>query len=303
MQIGVFNDTVNDGTIDRMVDEAKQVEADGFDSFWAPQIFGHDALTALAVVGREVPRLELGTSVVPTFTRHPMALAQQALTTNAVSGGRLTLGIGLSHQMVVEHMWGLSFDKPVLHMREYLSVLNPLLEGEQAAFAGEQFRVNAAISAPGTSKPGVVVAALGEQMLRVTAALADGTLTWCTGPKTLASHTVPTLRAAAEAAGRDATRVIAVLPVCVTEDVASARERAAKVFAMYGRLPSYRAMLDREGAAGPADIVVAGSADECADRIGSLADVGVTDFAAAEFSTQPDEAAATRSMLKSLLPS
>ena len=303
MQIGIFNGTVNDGTIDRMVDEAKQVEADGFASFWAPQIFGHDALTALAVVGREVPWLELGTSVVPTFTRHPMALAQQALTTNAVTGGRLTLGIGLSHQMVVEHMWGLSFDKPVRHMREYLSVLMPLLAGEQAAFSGEQFRVNAAISAPGTSKPGVVVAALGEQMLRVTAALADGTLTWCTGPKTLASHTVPTLRAAAEAAGRDATRVIAALPVCVTENVASAHERASEVFAMYGQLPSYRAMLNREGAAGPADIVVAGSAEECADRIGSLADVGVTDFAAVEFSTQPDEAAATRSMLKSLLPS
>lgn len=301
MQIGIFNGTVNDGTIDRLVDEAKQVEADGFASFWAPHIFGHDPLTALAIVGREVPRIELGTSVVPTFIRHPMALAQQALSTNAVAGGRLTLGIGLSHQMVVEHMWGLSFDKPVGHMREYLSVLNPLMEGEQVAFAGEHFRVNAAIDARGTSKPGVVVAALGEQMLRVTAALADGTLTWCTGPKTLASHTVPTLRAAAEAAGRDATRVIAALPVCVTDDVASAQERASKVFAMYGQLPSYRAMLDREGAAGPADIVIAGSADECADRVGSLADVGVTDFAAVEFSTEPDEAAATRSMLKSLV--
>ena len=301
MRIGIFDGSVNDGTVDDVVDGARRAEADGFDSFWAPQIFGHDALTTLAVVGREVPRIELGTSVVPTFPRHPMMLAQQALTTNACTGGRLTLGIGLSHRPVVEAMWGISFDKPVRHMREYLSVLMPLLDGEPVGHEGEAFRVHGAVTAAGATKPGVVVAALGEQMLKVTAALADGTLTWCTGPKTLATHTVPTLRAAAEAAGRDATRVIAALPVCVTSDVASAQERASTVFAIYGQLPSYRAMLDREGAAGPADIVIAGSADECAARIAALAEVGVTDFAAVEFSDDPDEGAATRQMLQGLV--
>ena len=300
MRIGIFDGAINDGTVDHVVAGAKRAEADGFDSFWVPQIFGHDALTALAVVGREVPRIELGTSVVPTFPRHPMALAQQALTVNSVSGGRLTLGIGLSHQPVVEGMWGISFDKPVRHMREYLSAMMPLLENGSGRFGGDVFTARGDLSIVDRQRPGVVVAALGEQMLKVTAALADGTLTWCTGPKTLESHTVPTLRSAADAAGRDATRVIAALPVCVTGDVASAQERAASVFEIYGSLPSYRAMLDREGAAGPADIVIAGSAEECRDRIGSLADIGVTDFAAVEFSTDPDEAAATRAMLRSL---
>lgn len=296
----MFGGTVNDGTIDDVVAEARQAEADGFASYWAPQIFGHDALTVLAVVGREVPRIELGTSVVPTYPRHPMMLAQQALTVNAAAGGRLCLGIGLSHQIVVEGMWGQSFAKPVRHMREYLSVMMPLLEGRAVGFSGEEFRVNGAVNVPGSSRPGVVVAALGAQMLKVTAALADGTITWCTGPKTLAEHTVPTLRAAAEAAGRDATRVVAALPVCVTDDVAAAHERAATVFQVYGQLPSYRAMLDREGAVGPADVAIAGGEAEVEDRICALGDIGVTDFAAVAFPGNPDEAVTTRSLLTRL---
>ena len=138
-------------------------------------------------------------------------------------------------------------------------------------------------------------------MLKVTAALADGTLTWCTGPQTLANHTIPTLKAAADKAGRDATRVIAALPVCVTNDREAALQRAAQVFVVYGQLPSYRAMLDKEGAAGPADIAIIGSASEVADRIMALAEIGVTDFAAVEFGATPDEVAETRAMVKSLL--
>lgn len=300
MRIGIFDGAINDGTVAQVLAGAKQAEADGFDSFWVPQIFGHDALTALGVVAHEVPRIEIGTSVVPTFPRHPMMLAQQALTVNSIADGRLTLGIGLSHQPVVEGMWGMPFDKPVRHMREYLEAMMPLLETGSGRFAGEVFTSRGDLSIVDRQRPGVVIAALGEQMLKVAANLADGTLTWCTGPNTLGSHTVPTLRAAAEAAGRDSSRVIAALPVCVTDDVASAQERAAGVFAIYGQLPSYRAMLDREGAAGPADIVIAGSADECRNRIGALAEIGVTDFAAVEFSSDQDEAGNTRDMLRSL---
>ena len=301
MRIGIFGGASNDGTIDAMVAEARRAEADGFASYWAPQIFGHDALTALAVIGREVPRIELGTSVVPTYPRHPMMMAQQALTVNAAAGGRLCLGIGLSHQIVVESMWGMSFDKPVRHMREYLEVMMPLLEGKPVSHAGEAFNVNGGVSVPGGTRPNVVIAALGEQMLKVTAALADGTLTWCTGPQTLANHTIPTLKAAAEKAGRDSTRVIAALPVCVTNNREAALKRAAQVFVVYGQLPSYRAMLDKEGAAGPADIAIIGSASEVADRIMALGEIGVTDFAAVEFGATPDEVAETRSMVKSLL--
>ena len=301
MRVGIFGGSANDGTLGSMIAEASRAEKDGFASFWIPQIFNHDALTALAVIGREVPRIELGTSVVPTYPRHPMMMAQQALTVNAATDGRLCLGIGLSHQMVVEGMWGMSFDKPVRHMREYLEVMMPLLEGKPVSHAGEAFRVNGAISVPGGTRPGVVIAALGEQMLNVTAALADGTLTWCTGPQTLKNHTIPTIKAAADKHGRDSSRVIAALPVCVTKDVAAAHERAAKVFVIYGQLPSYRAMLDKEGAAGPADIAIAGSESEVLDRISALADMGVTDFAAVEFGGTPDEITDTRNALKKLL--
>jgi alkanesulfonate monooxygenase SsuD/methylene tetrahydromethanopterin reductase-like flavin-dependent oxidoreductase (luciferase family) len=173
--------------------------------------------------------------------------------------------------------------------------------GEPVAFDGEVYKVHAAAAVKGAPPFPIVVAALGPQMLKVTAELADGTLTWCTGPQTLAEHTIPTITAAAEAAGRPAPRVIAALPVCVTEDVDAAHERAASVFAIYGQLPSYRAMLDREGAAGPADIAVVGGEAEVQDRIGALADIGVTDFAAVLFPGNPDEAGRTREAVKGLI--
>lgn len=301
MRIGIFSGSTNDGTLDQLVAEAKSAAEAGFASFWVSQIFGHDALTALAVIGREVPLIELGTAVVPTYPRHPVMLAQQALTVNAAAGGRLALGIGLSHQVVIDSILGMSYDKPVRHLREYLSVLMPLLEGTPVSFDGDDFRVHAGISVPGGSRPGVFVAALGEQTLRVAATLADGTITWCTGPETLRSHTIPTLRAAAEAAGRPDQRVISALPVCVTDDRASALGRAAGIFKMYGQLPSYRAMLDKEGAAGPADIAIVGAEAEVGDRIRALGEIGVTDFSAVEFGGNPDEVAGTRALLKTLL--
>ena len=301
MKLGIFAGAFNDGTLEDVVAEAAVAERDGFASYWTPNIFGHDALTALAVVGSKVPRIALGTAVVPTFPRHPHAIAQQALTVAAACGNRFTLGIGLSHKIVIEDMFGLSYDKPVRHLREYLNVLMPLSRNEFATFEGEMYRVHAGINAKGSTGFGVVVAALGEQMLRVTAALADGTLTWCTGPVTLANHIVPTIIRAAEGFGRPAPRVIAALPVCVTADKDAAAARAAETFAAYGGLPSYRAMLDREGVAGPADIAIIGSTEEVQERVGALAGIGVTEFAAVEFGATPQEIADTRAALKGLL--
>src|SRR5215471_12490704 len=126
MKIGIFGGASLGGTIDSIVDAARTVEQQGFTTYWLPQIFGVDALTTLAVIGREVPRIELGTAVVPTYPRHPVMLAAQALTTQAATGGRLILGIGLSHQIVIEGIFGYPFDRPARHMREYLSVLMPL---------------------------------------------------------------------------------------------------------------------------------------------------------------------------------
>jgi F420-dependent oxidoreductase-like protein len=300
MQIGIFGGTdVN--AFDELVESVRTAKEQGFPSYWIAQIFGFDALTALAVVGREVPDIELGTGVIPTYPRHPMMLAGQALTVQAAIGNRLALGIGLSHQIVIEAMFGYSFAKPVRHMKEYLSILKPLLHGESVSFRGETLSANGTLAVAGSTPPPVLVAALGSQMLHVTGRMAEGTITWMTGPATLAEHIVPTITSAAKEAGRDAPRIVASLPVCVTNDPDAARERAAETFSIYGQLPSYRAMLDREGAAGPADVALVG--DEATVRAGieRVRDAGVTDFTAAEFGATESERTATRDLLRSLL--
>ncbi len=299
MRIGIFGG--EPPSIDAAVGQAREAAEQGFSGYWLSQIFGFDALSVLAVVGREAPGIDLGTGVVPTYPRHPMMLAQQALTVNAASGGRLVLGIGLSHQIVIESIFGLSFEKPVRHMREYLSILVPLIRTGSVSFTGETLSANATIDVPGSSPCPVLVAALGPKMLELAGMLADGTMTWMTGPDTLGTLTVPTITTAASAAGRPAPRIGAGMPVCVTDDAAAAREHAAAVFQVYGVLPSYRAMLDREGAAGPADVAIVGREQEVAAGIARLADAGVTDFAAVEFGGDPDERRRTRELLRSLL--
>jgi F420-dependent oxidoreductase-like protein len=299
MRIGMMSTTFFAGTLDQVIDDARQAEARGLDSYWVPQIFGYDTLTVLALVGREVPRIELGTAVVPTFPRHPMMLAQQALTVQAAIGGRLALGIGLCHQVVVEQMWGLSFDKPVRHLREYLSVLVPMLDGQNVSFDGETYAVHAAASVMGGTRPPVLVAALGPQMLKVCGAMTEGTSTWCVGQKTLESFTIPTVRQAAADAGRPEPRIVCALPIAVTSDVDGARKRAADLFAIYNTLPSYRSMMDREGVEGPGELAIVGSEDEVRDQLRELEAIGVTDFNASMFPGDPDEAEATNAVLGS----
>ena len=301
MRIGIFSGVAATGSIDDVVADVQAAEEEGFRSYWVPQIFGYDALTLLAVVGRETSAIELGTSVIPTYPRHPVMLAAQALTTQQACGGRLTLGIGLSHQPVVEHMFGMSFDKPVRHLREYLEILMPLVDGQQVSFQGEVLAANVVLDVPEPQPVPVMVAALGPQMLRLAGARTAGTITWMTGPRTIADHTAPLLREAAAEAGCPEPRVACGLPVCVTDDIPAARERASTTYAIYGQLPSYRAMLDREGAAGPADVAIIGDEDEVARRVLDLAAAGVTDFAASEFGTSDDERRRTREVLRSLL--
>jgi F420-dependent oxidoreductase-like protein len=286
--------------IDRLRDRLSRAADDGFHSAWISNIFALDALTALAVAGSQVPGIELGTAVVPTYPRHPAALAQQALTVNTALDGRLALGIGLSHKIVIEHMFGYSFDRPARHMREYLSILVPLLRGQKAEFAGETLSAQIGLSTPGSGDLPVLVAALGPAMLKLAGTLADGTVLWMTGPKTVAEHIAPTINAAAREAGRPAPRIVCALPVSVTDDVDAARAQAAQMFEGYGDLPSYRAMLDREGAAGPADVAVVGDEDSVAAQVAELAKAGVTDFVASDFNGRQD-GGRTREFLKSLL--
>jgi F420-dependent oxidoreductase-like protein len=274
--------------LNHLVARAKEIEAKGFSTGWMANIFALDAIGALTVVGRETERLELGTAVVPTYPRHPVAMAQQALTAQAASRGRFVLGIGLSHQVVIENMLGLSYERRAKHMREYLSVLAPLLRGEPVGFQGEEYRVGAGLQVPGATPVHVVVAALGPVMLKLAGELADGTITWMTGPATLEKLTVPTITQAAERAGRAAPRIVADVPIAITNDPDGAREAAAKVFQVYGQIPSYRAMLDREGAAGPPDVALVG--DEATVRAGlrRFEEIGVTDFCATTFAADAD---------------
>ena len=302
LRIGIFDNTAAVGApLDDLVASAAQVERDGFAHYWLPQIFGWEALSVLAVVGREVPRLELGTAVVPTFPRHPVTLAAEALTAQSAASGRLTLGIGLSHKMVIENMFGLDFARPVRHLTEYLDVLLPLLNLESASAAGETYAVNMTLGIPGATPVPVLVAALGSKMLALAGARTAGTVTWMTGPATIREHIAPSIRSAAKAAGRPAPRVVCALPTCVTDDPAAARARAATVFMIYGDLPSYRAMLDREGAAGPADVAIVGTEAEVRSQIEALGEVGATDFVAVEFTTDEPERSRTRDLLRSLL--
>lgn len=297
MQIGIFAGAAGSSGFETVLADAKAALADGFESYWLPQIVQQaDAMTMIGAIAREVPTIRFGTSVVPTYPRHPMVMAEQAKTTSMLASGRFTLGIGLSHQPVVEGMWGYSFDKPMRHVREYLDALLPLLAGEAVSVAGDTItaRGKLAIHAP---TPPVLIAALGPQMLRLAGARCDGTITWMTGAKTLADLTVPTISEAAEAAGRPAPEVAAGIPIWVTDDVDTARQTASSIFEIYGQLPSYRAMLDREGLAGPEDLAIIGDETTCAGRLRELADAGATHYLASEFATTPEGRERTRRFL------
>jgi 5,10-methylenetetrahydromethanopterin reductase len=301
MRIGTSQDEpAGPEALSRLRGQLQRAADDGFASAWMSNIFGLDALTALAVAGSQVPGIELGTAVVPTYPRHPAVLAQQALTTATALDGRLTLGIGLSHKIVIEDMYGYSFDRPARHMREYLSILLPLLDGQQASFQGETMRAGIGLSTPRPGRVPVLLAALAPQMLRLAGQRTDGTVLWMTGPATIRDYIVPAIREAAAAAGRPSPRVVCLLPVCVTDDPDGARARANRVFAIYAQLPSYRAMLDREGAAQPGDVVLTGDEDAVAAQIRALEEAGVTDFVAAEYA-RGDDQVRTRALLKSLI--
>ncbi len=305
MRIGLFIGTSGaTPTLEGQVQQAVAAERDGFDGYWIPQIAGADALTLLALVGRQTSRIEIGTAVVPTFPRHPEMLAQQALTTQASAGGRLVLGIGLSHKNTVEGRWGLKFDTPALHMKQYLTVLRSLVDTGMVDYDDTLFQVSGEIQRMSTSPLPICIAALAPRMLQIAGELSDGTITWMTGRKTIETHIVPRISRAAEAAGRSAPRVCVGLPVCVTDDRHTAFEAAAQTFGRYQAAPSYRRMLDIEGVEGPAEVAVIGNEAEVESQLRGLAAAGATDFLAAMFPAGEDAAgsvARTRTLLKRLV--
>lgn len=281
-----------------VVDQVRSMADAGMASALTPHVSCfYDALTLLAVAGAEVPDIELVAGVVPILPHHPVWLAAQALTVQAVVDGRLTLGVGFSGRLVTEQVFGLSYEHPAQRMREYLTVLYPLLNGQPVAFQGETVQAVApdALGVPAAPPP-LLVGAVGPRMLDLAGSLADGAVTWLAGPRTLADHVTPRIVAAAERAGRPCPRLQVVLPACVTNDPAEARAEADRAFGIYANMPHYRAALDREGAVTVADVALIGDEETVAAGIARVAAAGATDFTAVAFGS-PDERRHTFSLV------
>jgi F420-dependent oxidoreductase-like protein len=302
MHIGVMISTHQADSLGDVVEQIRQVAAAGLHTAWLSQVYGLDALTVIAVAGVQVPGIEMGTAVVPTYPRHPIALAGQALTAQAATGGRLVLGVGPSHQVAMEGMMGIPYERPARHTREYVTVLRALAEEGTVDFDGETLQAHTNMGprriADAPPLP-ILISALAPAMLKVAGEVADGTITWMAGPATLGKRIVPAITEAADAAGRPSPRIVAGLPVAVTSDPAAVREKAARQLAVYGMLPAYRRLLDEEGLDGPADIAILGDADTVATEIAALADLGVTDLIVAPAGSA-DERAATLEFLGGL---
>ena len=307
MRIGVFvGASVADlMTLDGLLARIKQAEDDGFDSFWIPHISarGYDALTTLALAGMQTSRIELGVGVVPTYPRHPAALAQQALTTATATGGRFILGIGPSHRPGMEEGFGIPYDRPALHTREYLSVMRPLLEEGAVKFNGEFFNVNLELAALERPPCPILVSALAPQMLNLAGQLADGTVTWMAGPRTIETHITPRINRAAENTGREAPRVTVGLPTAATDDENAGRQSAAQSYARYGELVNYRRVLDIEGVESPAEVAVIGNESSIQRQLEAFAEGGATEFVANIFDVPGESDSSQRAYeaLKSLV--
>jgi F420-dependent oxidoreductase-like protein len=277
--------------------DLRATKAEGFSGYWLAQVGLGDALTVFAAAGPDTGDFEVGTAVIPTFPRHPHALAAQALTTQAAIDGRLVLGIGLSHQPSVEGSWKMTWERPIRHMTDYLDILLPLLETGHASHDGDIWSAEITAARPTETAPAVMLAALGPQMLDIAGRRTEGTILWLVGPRTIAEHIAPRLNEAAAAADRDAPRVVCSLPVCVTDDEAGARGLIGQFLDGYQDLPSYRAMLDREGAEGPADVAIVGTEAQVHEALDVLDAAGTTDFAGLPMSLDPGIVTRTRACL------
>lgn len=263
-----------------LAERAATAEGMGFPSAWCVHFSrGVDSLSALLSAGMRTRTIELGVGVVPVYPRHPVALAQQAATVQTLVGGRLTLGVGVSHRPVIEGMHGIPYAKPAAYLREYLSVLRPMLHEGKAAFDGEFFQVDAEFTIPGTTAPvPVLVGGLSAKMVRVAGELGDGVVTWLAGRRTLDNQIVPGIQAAAREAGRPPPRIVAALPVAVCEDVPTAREAANVTFARYGGMPNYQRQFQRENITAPGEIAVVGDEQAVEAELRGYAAIGVTEF-------------------------
>jgi F420-dependent oxidoreductase-like protein len=291
---------------ERLVEEARAAETDGFPSAWCVHFSRTiDALSALAAAAVMTSTIDLAVGVVPTYPRHPIALAQQAATVQALAGGRLTLGVGVSHRPVIEGMHGLPYVQPARHMREYLSVLGPLLREGKVNFRGEFYAVEAELNVPDTTPVPILVGGLSANMVRIAGELADGVVTWMAGPRSLEGDVLPNLHEGADAGGRPSPRMVVALPVAVCDDIDAAREAAEVAFARYRTLTNYRRLMDREGIRSPAEIALIGPEAAVGDRLRAYAELGATEFWPVVFPVGADPAGSvgrTRAFLRGVAP-
>lgn len=267
--------------VDRLRADACWAEEAGAASVWIPQIpDDFDALTAATVVGLATSRVEIGTAVVPVQPRHPIALAQQVLSTQAVCDGRLALGLGVSHHWIIDEMLGLPYERPAATMRAYLDVLDQALAGPGTVdVENDSFRIHNPLDITDVAPTPVLLAALGPVMLRIAGERADGTILWLADERAIATHVVPHITAAAEAAGRAAPRIVAGIPICLCADgeVDVAVARANRILSEAEVSPNYQKLLDLGDARSVGDILAAGSEASIEKRLRSFADAGVTD--------------------------
>jgi 5,10-methylenetetrahydromethanopterin reductase len=289
-------------SLKRMVDHVVEAEAHGFSSYWLAQLGVPDTLTAIAAMGARTETIEIGTAVVPTWLRHPLMLASQALTVQEAIGNRLTLGIGLAHKAPIEATLGIPFARPARHMEQYLDVLLPAINDRAVDVTGDIWSAHAPTFAgmPNATPPKVMLAAMGPRMLALAGARTDGLILWLSGPRTIESLLKPAVDAAAAEAGRPAPQIVASVPVCVTNRGDEVRELIATFLAGYNDLPSYRGVMDAEGAGGPADVSLVGTAEEVRQGVAAFAEAGATEFAPVEFVMDADQARATRELLVEL---
>ncbi len=270
--------------VSRLISDAQGVEAAGFASVWVPQIPDEfDALTALTLMGHATERIELGTAVVPIQSRHPVAMAQQALSVQAVCEGRLTLGLGPSHHWIVHDMFGLSYDKPASQMRNYLEAMAVALAGPGPFdVENDGYRIHNPLDITDIAPTPVLIAALGPVMLKLAGELASGTILWMADERAIGEHIAPKITAAAEGAGRPAPRIVAGVPItlCRTEEVDAVKLWANKALGHADYSPNYQRLLERGDAEDMGDLCAAGDESAVRERLASYRDAGVTDLAA-----------------------
>jgi len=268
--------------VTKLLEDIEWAEGAGFDTAWMPQVPNDfDALTMVSLMGNRTSRIELGTAVVPLQAQHPVALARQALSVHAGSGGRLALGVGPSHHWIVRDMLGLPYQKPAAYTRDYLEVLNTALAGPGPVdVENETFTVHNPTVLGADSPLPVLVAALGPVMLQIAGELADGTVLWMADERAIADHIAPRITKAAENAGRPAPRIVAGIPVCLCSpsEVDEAKVRANRILGEAEVSPNYQRLLERGDARDVGDLCAAGAAEQILRRFRSFADAGVTDL-------------------------